>query len=212
MSKASYPYPDDEFDTPADPDGPRGIHRAPRSAWSRWWPFLVVIVVVPLIAFGGVWFAARNGYVSDIPGLGGASSSARAGADDEASADAGAPDDGTSDAPSESAAAPQAPAAPAPSQPAGPVLSTKVNVVNAAGVSGLAATAATKLQAAGFTAVTTGNGSKGGATSSTVFYASEGLATTAQQVATTLGLTTVTLSADKAGGAISVVLVAKLPG
>ncbi|MCG2797282.1 MAG: LytR C-terminal domain-containing protein [Cellulomonas sp.] len=204
MSKASYPYPDDEFDAPGDPDGPRGIHRAPRSAWSRWWPFVVVIVVVPLIAFGGVWYAARNGYVSHIPGLSDSSSTAEADADASASAD-----------PTGSAAATETPAAteaPATTAPVAPVLSTTVDVVNAAGISGIAATAAAKLQAAGFTSVTTGNGSKDGATASTVFYASEDLATTAQQVATTLGLTTVTLSADQAGDAITVLLVAKLPG
>jgi hypothetical protein len=201
VSKAAYPYPDDEFDAPGSPDGPRGVHRAPRSAWRRWWPFLAVLVIVPVLAYGGVWLAARNGVV--VPGaslVGGTSPSTSADTTPEASA-AG------TDAASSGAAAPaETPAAPA------PVLTSPVKVVNAAGVSGLAASASTKLKAAGFTAVSVANGSKGKLTASTVYYAKADLAVTAQQVTSTLGLTAVQESATEAGGSITVVLVTKLAG
>lgn len=212
MSKASYPYPDDEFDAPSGDDSPRGVHRAPRSAWRRWWPFLAVIVVVPALVFAGVTYAAKSGYVSHLPGVPGSSASAGdSTAADDGAADDGAADDG-GDATAPATTAPPQPAASQPPAPAAPVLSTKVSVVNAAGISGLAATASSKLQKAGFTAVSATNGSKSGTTTSTVFYASEDLAPTAKLVASTLGLTTVTQSADKSGGAITVLLVAKLPG
>ncbi|WP_159807966.1 LytR C-terminal domain-containing protein [Cellulomonas citrea] len=211
MSKASYPYPDDEFDAPSGDDSPRGVHRAPRSAWRRWWPFLAVIIVVPALVFAGVTYAAKNGYVSHLPGVPGSSASAGDDASDDAAADDGSADDGaTAPAPS-TPAPPPATQPPATTAPAAPVLSTKVSVVNAAGISGLAATASSKLQKAGFTAVSATNGSKSGTTTSTVFYASEDLAPTAKLVASTLGLTTVTQSADKSGGAITVLLVSKLP-
>ncbi|WP_448631283.1 hypothetical protein [Cellulomonas soli] len=59
MSKADYPYPPDEFDAPRSPDAPRDPYLAPRSWWSRWWPFVAVLVIVPVLAFVLVNLAAR---------------------------------------------------------------------------------------------------------------------------------------------------------
>ncbi|MCR6493415.1 hypothetical protein [Cellulomonas sp. P24] len=53
MSKARYPYPADEFDAVDAHAGPRGVHRRARSVWTRVWPFLLVIVLFPAIAWGG---------------------------------------------------------------------------------------------------------------------------------------------------------------
>ena len=53
MSKR-YPYPRDEFDNVDQTNRPKEVHAARRSTWSKVWPFIVVIVVVPLIAFGVV--------------------------------------------------------------------------------------------------------------------------------------------------------------
>lgn len=190
VSKAETHYPEDEFDVP-NPDAARGVHRAPRSAWSRWWPFLAVLVIAPLIAYGLVIFVSGPG---ETPTTG--SSQA---ADPETSDAATAPADGATDGASETPAE-EAPAPP----PAN--MAAAIEVLNGAQISGLAGEQADKLTAAGFTAVTSGNFSGTAPPDSTVYYASEDLVTTAQLVASTLGLTTVTLSATDAGAGITVVL------
>jgi hypothetical protein len=197
VSKAEYSYPEDEFDVPSNPDVPRGVHRAPRSAWSRWWPFLLVLVLAPVVAFLLVNFAARNGDLPALPGTSDAPSS-DAGAetpDDTATDGATTPTDTATETPPEAEA-------PAPTA----VMDTPVVVLNAAKIGGLAATQAEKLTTAGFTAVTTGNFTDAAPDESVVYYASEDQAVTAQLVASTLGLTTVTLSPEDAGSGISVVL------
>lgn len=197
MSKAEYSYPEDEFDVPSNPDVPRGVHRAPRSAWSRWWPFLLVVVLAASSAYVAVNLAARNG---DLPSLPGASDSPSTdtGADaptDTASDGATAPADGAT----ESAPAEEPPAAT-------PVMDTPVAVLNAAKIGGLAGAQAEKLTAAGFTAVTTGNFTGTAPDDSVVYYAAEDQKATADLVASTLGLTVVTLSPADAGTGITVVL------
>jgi len=213
VSRADYPYPEDEFDAAANPDAPRGVHRAPRSAWSRWWPFLVVIVVAPVLAYGLVSWAARTG---DLPALGsgltsgtqdGAQEPGDDGASDEATdgaTDGAVPPEGTDDGePTDGASEPPADTPPPPE----PVLSTPVTVLNGAGINGLAARTAEKLTAADFTAVDTGNVTGARPQVSTVFYGTAELQTTAELVASTLGLTTVTLSQAEAGEGVTVVLV-----
>lgn len=208
MSRPAYPYPEDEFDAPADPDAPRGVHREPRSAWSRWWPAPVILLVVPAIAWGLVTFAARDGRIDDLVGGDGAGSApAEAGVTDPAITDPAATDPAATDP----AAAQPAPE-PTSEEPAvvAPVLGTPVEVLNAAGISGLAGGAADALEAAGFTAVSTGNADSD-LEESTVLYSSEDLTSTAQLVASTLGLTALTQSAD-AGAGIQVILLDELPG
>ncbi len=202
MSKADYPYPDDEFDAQPDPTAPRGVHRAPRSAWSRWAPFLVVLVVAPLLAYGIVTFATRGG---DLP-IGGSDDGPAPTA--AATSTAPATDDG--DAPSGDASEP-APQETTEQPPAAePDLATPVTVLNAAGIQGLAATAGQRLTSAGFTAVSPDNFSGTKPATSTVYYASEDERATADLVASTLGLDTVQLDAATAGSGVVVVLVTAL--
>ena len=191
MSKAETHYPEDEFDVP-NPDAARGVHRAPRSAWSRWWPFLAVLIIAPVIAYGVVTLLARNDDLPTNQASPGASPAATDGA--TAPADDAATGDATADVPPADDAAPAV------------NLAAPVEVLNAAKVSGLAAAEAAKLTSAGFTAVTTGNFTGTKPADSVVYYASEDLAPTAQLAASTLGITTVTLSAADAGTGISVVL------
>lgn len=207
MSRSAYPYPEDEFDAPADPDAPRGVHREPRSAWSRWWPLPVILLVVPAVAWGLVTFAARDGRIDDLVGGSGSdSASTEAGATDPAASDPAVDPAATDPAATDPAAEPTS------EEPVvvEPVLVTPVEVLNAAGISGLAGGAADALEAAGFTAVSTGNADSD-LEESTVLYSSEDLASTAQLVASTLGLTALTQSAD-AGAGIQVILLDELPG
>jgi cytoskeletal protein RodZ len=206
VSKAAYPYPPDEFDAPPDPDAPRGVHRAPRSAWSRWWPFLVVLVVVPALAWGAVTLLAQQGRLPDLPG---GTPSGEVSEETTPSQTTETTEGGEASTP------PAEPTEPTATEPtttqttpatAAPVLSTPVSVLNGAGISGLAGRTADKLEAAGFTAVTPGNATSKTPVASTVFYASADLESTARLVAQTIGVDAVALSPDDAGQGITVVL------
>jgi len=182
------------------------VHRAPRSAWSRWWPFLVALVVVPAVAVGAVLVLSGG---IDLPwSKDAASPSASSPADpgdEEESPSAG--ETPAASTPAESSA----PAAPSPSEssqaPAPKAdLTRAVLVENATGKSGLASGARDRLKAAGYTNLTTGNWKGAALTTSTVYYSKESDAATAAAVAQQLGITTVTLDAAAAGDQVRVVL------
>jgi hypothetical protein len=203
VSKASYPYPPDEFDAADDHDGPRGVHRSPRTTWSKLWPFLVVLVVFPALAYGAVTWIAN----SDT-GLGGAISGLGATGTSDASTD------GATEAAPGTATPTDTPTTEAPVAPpaAVPDLTTPVAVLNAAKVSGLAATEAKKLEAGGFTNVTAANSTGTGVKTTTVFYATDAQKVTADAVAQLLGITTVTMSPTQAKDGIAVVLTPDFAG
>ena len=204
MSKASYPYPTDEFDAADDHDGPRGVHRSPRTTWSKLWPFLVVLVVFPALAYGLVTWISNSdtGLSGAISGLGATGTAEPTGGSTDVATDAAT---GTAPAPAAT------PTSEAPVTPAAPAadLTTPVVVLNAANVSGLAGIQSKKLEAGGFTKVTATNGTGAGVKATTVFYATEAQKVTAGTVAKLLGITTVTMSPTEAQSGITVVL---LPG
>lgn len=194
MSKAEYPYPADEFDA-VSPDAPVGVHRAPRSAWSRWWPYLVVLLVVPVLAYGAVTMFLRSG---DLPVGGGASEPQveQPGPEEPGDAqDPAAPDDAASPQPEETTPPPE------------PVLTTPVEVLNGARVSGLAGRVADEVEGAGFTDVSADNATGALPAQSTVYVATEELRTTAELVASTTGVTAIEVDPARAPGGIVVVLV-----
>ena len=201
MSKADYPYPEDEFDA-ISPDAPTGVHRAPRSAWSRWWPFVVVLLVVPALAYGAVTYLSRTG---DLPLAGGSSQGTQdEGAEDPTVDDGGAEDtgEGAPEGEGDAAADPEPPP-----PPAQPVLTTPVSVLNGARIGGLAGRVADELTAAGFTDVASDNASDALPAQSTIYITSEDLRATADLVATTVGVPTIEVAPDKARGGVTVLLV-----
>lgn len=194
-----YPYPPDEFDDAESSGRPRGAHRAPRSLWSRWWPFVVTIVAFPLLAYGIVtnlsdWTSGRSPIdviLDELPNGGSRESGETSSAEE--------PVEEPSDEPSEE---------PEPEPEPPPLdLARPVQVLNATSVAGLAARAAEQVEAAGFTDVTPDNYS-GTANASAVFYPLETDVTTAQAVADALGITLVTLAPDRAPDGIVAVLAA----
>ncbi len=204
VSKADYPYPDDEFDAPPDPTAPRGVHRAPRSAWSRWWPFLAVLVLAPALAYGIVAFATRGG---DLPISSGGSD-----ADETPAPTATAPQTPGAEPTGEETepAGEQEPTQEETSAPA-PDFATTVTVYNAAGIQGLAAKGAERLEQAGFTEVVPTNFTGTKPEASTVYYASEEDSTTASVVASALGISAVELDPAQAPSGVVVVLISALP-
>ena len=194
MRSGAYPFPADEFDAAARAGGPRGVHRATRTRWSRWWPFLVVLLVFPALAYAGVT------WLSDWPGLGG----------NDQSDTGAAPSDQATDAtgnPTETAA-PEATVEPTVEPPPAPPadVARTVLVSNATTTSGLAGNGRDRLETAGFTSVTTDNWDAPDSAASVVYYQLPADITTAQLVASTLGIATVQESAELAPDGIVVVL------
>ncbi|NMR20305.1 LytR C-terminal domain-containing protein [Cellulomonas fimi] len=196
MSKAPYPYAPDEFDLVEPGSGPRGVHRAPRSGWSKAWPFLLVLVVVPVLAYGAVssWLELR---AADPPATASTESSAPAQTPAETPAESAAPEETT-------APPPPPPPVETPEPEPEPDLGTAVVVYNSTSRSGLAASAAGVLEDAGWEAVSAANYTGGTLPSSTVRYGSSELEVTARAAAAELGIDTVELDGDVDG--IEVVL------
>lgn len=203
MSRGST-YPQDEFDLEVLPDDvPRGVHRAPRSTLSRWLPFIVIVVVCPLLAFGAVtWLNSWEGRPGEeIPVL----------SSDEEPDDAVEPTDPTGDGETtepEETTEPTEPVEPTPEPEPEPEpdLARTVEVYNATLVSGLAGRAATALEDTGYTEVSSDNWPVAAPPSTTVFYPSAEDEATARHVAESLGITAVELDPERAGSAVVVVL------
>lgn len=198
MSKADYPYPEDEFDA-ISPDAPTGVHRAPRSAWSRWWPFVLVIVLVPVLAYGTVAYLSRSG---DLPVAGGPTQG-----QEEPGGEEPPPDDaGEGEAPPEGEGEGEAP--PETEQPPStPQLDVPVVVLNGARVGGLAGRVAGELEGVGFIDVKPDNATEPLPAISTVYIASADLQATGELVATTVGISAIVVDPAQAGLAVTLVLV-----
>ncbi|MFS0699453.1 LytR C-terminal domain-containing protein [Cellulomonas sp. 179-A 4D5 NHS] len=205
MSKGSYPYPEDEFDAAEDLDGPRGVHRAPRSRWRALLPFAIVLVVFAGLGAGVLLYLA-NSDVTLPAGLGSGTTAGDDAGDGaaEGEGDAAAEEGGEATDPAEGDAAVEPP----PTEPVAPApdLGAAVTVFNAAKVAGLAGETAETLTSAGFTNVDTGNHTGAGVDGTTVFYAVEAQRPTADAVAQALGITKVLPSATEAADGIAVVL------
>jgi len=187
-------YPEDEFDRTDGLGLPAGVHRTPRSAWSKTAPFLVVVVLCAALAVAAVYVLSRTpGSPLDQSS---ASPSASAPAEEPAAEEPAAEDPAAEDPAAEDPAA-EDPAAedPAadpetPAEPEVPVADTSVavRVLNATGRSGAAAGAADTLSGAGWSDVSADNYTGDSLNASVVWYQSEDLADEAQAVADLLGI------------------------
>ncbi|WP_159793822.1 LytR C-terminal domain-containing protein [Puerhibacterium puerhi] len=192
MSKSQYSYPPDEFDVRGPDDAPVGVHRAPRSGWSKAWPFLLVAVVCAGIAVGAVSLLSRD--------TGTPSVAAEPGTTQSAPGDASASPEATPEG--SEPAAPSATPETSPSPSGTPDVATLVaaadvaapiRIVNSstivgAPVDGLAAKGADALAGRGFTNVLPTNPSSNDVpTVNTVLYV-EGRSDTAAAVAAILGV------------------------
>lgn len=195
MTKSSYPYPKDEFDdVPAD--APTGVHRVPRSMWSRVLPFVLVAVVLAVVAYGAGTLGTRllGGGESDTP---------PAASTVEPSATKTSGSTATDDA-SESPTATSSP-----DDDADVDRTLAVRVLNGAGITGLAKQGATKLQQDGFTSVTAADYTGAKLSTSVVYYQGDDAKATAKRVASVLGIETVT-PVSSLRAPVSVVLVTPL--
>lgn len=189
MTKSRYPYAPDEFDAPAPQGAPVGVHRTPRSGWSKTWPFLLVAVVFAGLAYGGV--TLLSGGSDEAPPQ--AQSSEPAG---EEPAEPSAEE--TTEPPAETEEPPVTEEPPAEETPEAPDIdglvaaadpSAYVRVLNASGLTGMAGQGKDALDARGFSQVEAADyeGSPDDVAATTVWYG-ENRAETAAAVAAILGI------------------------
>ena len=196
---SDYQFPDDEFDA-ADADGPApvGVHRAQVPAWRSWIPLLVVLIVVPLVAWGAVALL-KHGAAQTSGGSGNGSTGTGA---------APAPD---TPAASEGGSTPGGDDTPEPDSSGSADLTAGITVHNGTDVTGLAGRAGGKFENVGFTSVVVADGvyTETDPATTTIFYAAPEDAATAKAVADALGVSNVVESAEATGsdsGPITVIL------
>ena len=158
----------------------------------------MVLVVFPALAYAGITL------LSDWDGFGGADDPADALVDaGDQTEDEGATPEESVDPAATPTEAPVEPPAPPPADMARPI-----EVYNSTNRSGLATNGADRLEAAGFTDVSSGNWEGEDPAASIVYYSTAADITTAQLVASTLGLVTVQESAELAPAGVVAVLAA----
>ena len=193
-----YEYPADEFDEPNDSVLPAGVHRRPLPAWRNWLPLLLIVVIVPALAWGALaLFKVAGGTNSSV-----ATSIATKMASNKTTAKAKASASATpkSNATVVTTQAPTQAPTPTPTPTQSIDHTVGITVHNGTNTAGLAARAGSTLEGAGFTAVTVSPGvySEATPTDSTVYYASEDQEPVAKAVAKELGISNVELSAEQA--------------
>lgn len=191
-------YEPDEFDEAAE-DMPVGVHRAPHPRWKSLLPFLVALIVGPLLAWGAIAFIVNR--VDTHPA---AKAPASQSQQKSEAKDSAAKDQQKSESKEDKKVEQE-------EQKAdnqidhGASIRVYNNSDNKA-PAGSATAAAQKLKKDGFKDVNAGN-SKSSYTSSTVLYSDSGLEATAQEIAKKLGLSNVKLDAQAVGDAkIAVIL------
>lgn len=189
-------YEEDEFDLAARERGPRGVHRPVQPRWKRLLPYIVALILAPILAFAAISLLNRDAGTED-PAAAPTPAVTEAAADPTATVAPAEPAE-----PSEAAA----PAEPTEETPTPDIrYDTTVVVLNGVGVPGIAGRGAERLAAAGFTSTQADNYTSAVPENSTVYYASPDLADTAAAVGQTLGITAIVEDAE-ATSAIAVVL------
>ncbi|WP_265522528.1 LytR C-terminal domain-containing protein [Oerskovia flava] len=202
MTKSQYPYAPDEFDVPAPEGAPVGVHRTPRSRWSKTWPFLVVAVVFAGLALGGVSLLSRGDSpppVAETP-TSQEPTEPTDGEDADGAGDEGAGDvDGETEGSEEGAetegseeGAEEGTEDESTDEPTGDVdLTLGVRVLNGAGVDGLAGAGSDVLTEAGFTSVEAVTYEGEALPASAVWYQGAENEDTAREIARLLGISAV---------------------
>lgn len=185
-------YPKDEFDDIPD-GGPIGVHRKPSSPWRPVLPFLVVLVVVPLLAWGVASLIQRNvpdEKIEEIIEVVGQSEPQSEEVVEEEVVEEELPD---SEIPTAADDGDSADTATDETEEPAEEASGEVNhaasigVFNASGVSGYAAGVVGDLAAHGFTNAFADNANNWGVGQNTVFYAQDSDKATADAVGAALG-------------------------
>ena len=201
-------YPKDDFD--GVPEGnPVGVHRRTRNPWAPVVPFLLVLVLVPLIAWGVATLIQRNVPQAEVGGVQSQSQSQQAqSATDQAQSDVVIPESNLpTAAPDDPNENPDEPAD-TPEPEATVDYAASVAVLNGTTISGYAAEFAGYVTTGGFTNVSTGNAATWPTDQNSVFYPSADLRATAEAVAAAAGIANVVEGGfEEAPGSIVVFLI-----
>lgn len=183
-------YPEDEFDQIAK-HLPQGAHRPGQPWWRGFLPFIIAIIVAPLLAWAllllvnshSVGFGQFSGEAPKASETGSqgekTSQPADGGVDPADETGAGQEDsqsEETSSAPAAPSAAPSADSEnlPANTEPAKTAdKSSAISVLNASGINGLAALAKDRIAAKGYTKVTANNFTGGKPKQNTIFFSTD---------------------------------------
>ncbi|MDO5721839.1 MAG: LytR C-terminal domain-containing protein [Actinomycetaceae bacterium] len=159
---STHEYPEDEFDE-AGKDAPAGVHRQPQSQWKAVLPFLVVLVVAPLLAWGAATFyTSQRGTVE--PAV--KETPVATSESETATTDAGASTAAPTSAPTQ-AATQDATATPTAETDRA---ADKIEVLNGTGTSGLAAEVAERIKTLGYENVDANNAEGWASNESAVYY------------------------------------------
>ena len=200
---ANESYAPDEFDNP--PAGPVGVHRGPKSLWSRMVPYVVVLVVAAVCGLA-VWTLTsgflENGklpWQSDSSSVSSSSTSATVESPSAAASSSSASSDAASGAAETSSpSATESSSGASASASSSPVVnkSAKITVINGTSRNGYAAKNVTTLANAGYTNASAANPQNRSTLpdESTVWYQNETDKATAEDVASKLGIDNVAQS------------------
>ncbi len=179
--------PRDEFDV-AGEDMPVGMHRPQPSKWKSVWPFLVILIVVPLLAWGASSLLTNRPTSSNTTVASSGQSEAQSAQSTPETTQSASAEQAESTR-SEPVTEPESTPAPANE----PIVDTnvKISVLNGTGRNGLAAQTAEELTAAGFAGAATGNATGWTTEVSTVYYQDPNLEASARAVAEAVGITNV---------------------
>ncbi|WP_026459919.1 LytR C-terminal domain-containing protein [Schaalia suimastitidis] len=201
-------YPKDEFDHVGE-DMPVGMHRPRPSKWKAVLPFLIILIVVPLIGWGVSYLLTSRGIV-DSSTLESVQSSTTQSTETttETTTDTQTSEQTTETTTTEETPAETTTETPVVEQPPAPVITYGANVavLNGTGITGLAAEKVATLTSGGFTNATADNATGWNTTVSTVYYRDASLADTAAEIARILGIGTTTESTDVGSSDVVVVL------
>jgi len=217
VSKEEYPYPEDEFDTLGAKRVPQGVHREPAPRWRQWLPFLLVLVLVPLLTFGVVKYFADTSSDEPTPtaeetetaapdeGDGEDGNGEEDPGDEDGAADPDSETDGT-DEPGEEDPGDEEPGEEDTADSEDLNLDTSVLILNGARVQGLAGEVAQALTDEGWRQTEADNYAQASPAETTLYYTSEEFAAEAEAVGEQLGITNLVESSSAASNGIVIVL------
>ncbi|AOZ73039.1 hypothetical protein BK816_06850 [Boudabousia tangfeifanii] len=178
-------YEPDEFDKVID-SAPRGVHRAPEPWWRWLVPFLIVIVAVPVLAWGAMYLMTAGGSSDESASKPPAATTTEVSTAEGEGETEEAPAPPDTNEPGENLGTPEGEEgqkSPEPNK-----ADVKIQVLNGAKVAGLAGRTAKKLEEAGYKAPEATNANGWASQTSVVYYPDEALKPAAEKVAETLGI------------------------
>lgn len=197
---SSHQYPEDEFDQ-AGKDSPVGVHRQKPSQWKMVLPFILVLIIVPVLAWLGVSLVAGNSNNSDTADTAETTVTAATEPSEGATEPATEPEEQTeeeTEPTEEETTEPE-------EDSAAPSTESVIEVLNGTNVNGLAAGAVGTLQGEGYQYVSAANAS-GWITEATTIYYAPGTQEGAQYLGDLLGISNLVENADVLGGSDFIVV------